>query len=160
KAHPGRFKLSDGSVAVANGQVTGGSFTININSMDMEEEGEAIDKKLQPHLLGADFFDAAKYGTAKFEITGVAPYKEDAANKSVVPGANFTVSGNLNLKDVTKNVSFPAKIDITDNAVNAKANFDIDRTQWKMTYGNDKSLGDKFISETVNVEFDLKANKQ
>lgn len=159
KAHPGRFKLSDGTLAVENGVVTGGQFTINMNSLDMEEEGEAIDNKLQPHLLSKDFFDAATYGTAKFEITGVAPYKPDDNNTSVVEGANYTVSGNLTLKDVTKNVSFPAKIDVTENSADAKANFDIDRTQWNIVYGNDKKLGDKFISETVNVEVMLKANK-
>jgi polyisoprenoid-binding protein YceI len=76
-----------------------------------------------------------------------------------VEGANFTVSGNLTLKDQTKNVSFPAKIDLDDNTLKAKANFDIDRRQWQMNYGNDKTLGDKFISETVNIELDLQAKK-
>jgi polyisoprenoid-binding protein YceI len=159
KNHPGKFKVTEGNLAVANNAVTGGSFTIDINSMDMEEEGEAIDGKLRPHLLSADFFDAAKFNTAKFEITKVEPYTADANNKSVVAGANATVSGNLTLKDVTKNVTFPAKIDITPNGIDAKANFDIDRTQWGIVYGNDKSLGDKAISETVNIELDLKANK-
>ncbi|MBL7717628.1 MAG: YceI family protein [Flavipsychrobacter sp.] len=159
KNHPGKFKVSEGNVAVANNALTGGSFVININSMDMEEEGEMIDTKLRPHLLAPDFFDAEKYQTAKFEITKVEPYTAGAENASVVAGANYTVSGNLTLKDVTKNVTFPAKVDVTEGGVNAKANFDIDRTQWNMAYGNDKSLGDKFISETVNIELDLKANK-
>lgn len=39
----------------------------------------------------------------------------------------------------------------------ARANFDIDRRQWEMNYGNDKTLGDKFISETVNIELFLAA---
>jgi hypothetical protein len=42
----------------------------------------------------------------------------------------------------------------------AKANFDIDRRQWQMNYGNDKTLGDKFISETVNVTFLLQARSK
>ena len=159
KNHPGKFKVTDGNLAVANNTITGGSFTIDINSMDMEEEGEMIDTKLRPHLLSADFFDGEKYQTAKFEVTSVTPYTENADNKSVVPGANYIISGNLTLKDVTKNVTFPAKVEVKDNGVDAKANFDIDRTQWNMAYGNDKSLGDKFISETVNIEVDLKANK-
>lgn len=159
KNHPGKFKVSEGNLAVTNNAVTGGNFTIDINSMDMEEEGEMIDGKLRPHLLAADFFDAEKFKTAKFEITKVEPYTADANNKSVVAGANATVSGNLTLKDVTKNVTFPAKIDVSESGVNAKANFDIDRTQWGMSYGNDKSLGDKAISETVNIELDVKANK-
>ena len=59
--------------------------------------------------------------------------------------------------DVTKNITFPAQIDLDGNILKAKANFDIDRRQWNMNYGNDKTLGDKFISETVNIEMDLQA---
>ena len=70
------------------------------------------------------------------------------------------ISGNLTLREQTKNVSFPAKVDVDANKVTAKADFDIDRRQWDITYGNDKSLGDKFISETVNIELRLEANKQ
>jgi polyisoprenoid-binding protein YceI len=90
----------------------------------------------------------------------VQPYQKNDGDTSIVDGANFTVSGNLTLKDVTKNVSFPAKIDLDGNTLKAKANFDIDRRQWQMNYGNDKTLGDKFISEKVNIELDLQGNKQ
>ena len=159
KNHPGKFKLSSGNIAVANGQITGGQFTINVNSLDMEEEGESIDGKLRPHLLSGDFFDAEKYKDAKFEITKVEPYTASGDSKSVIAGANYTISGNLTLKDVTKNVSFPAKVEIDNDGVEAEANFDIDRRQWNITYGNDKNLGDKFISETVNIEVDLEAKK-
>ena len=58
---------------------------------------------------------------------------------------------------MTKNITFPAQIDLDGNVLKAKANFDIDRRQWNMNYGNDKTLGDKFISETVNIEMDLQA---
>lgn len=159
KNHPGKFKLNYGAVAVNNDSLSGGSFVINIKSMDMEEEKEGIDSKLRPHLLSGDFFDAEKFGTATFEITNVAPYKPEEGNKSLVDGANFYISGNLKLKEVTKNVTFPARIDMDGDKVKAKANFDIDRRQWQMNYGNDKTLGDKFISETVNIELYLEAER-
>jgi polyisoprenoid-binding protein YceI len=160
KNHPGNFKLSSGTVSIANNQVTGGNFVINIKSMEVEEEGDMFQNKLKPHLLSGDFFDAEKFGTAIFEITGVEPYKADSKDTSIVEGANFNVSGNLTLKGETKNITFPARIDLDENTLKGKANFDIDRTQWKMNYGADKTLGDKFISETVNVELDLQAKKQ
>lgn len=160
KNHPGTFRLSSGSVAVANNTVTGGDFTININSMELEQKGDMFQNKLHPHLMSGDFFDASKFGTAKFVITKVEPYEKNDSDTSIVDGANFRVSGNLTLKDVTKNVTFPAKIDLDNNELKAKANFDIDRRQWQMNYGSDKTLGDKFISETVNIELDLKARKQ
>jgi polyisoprenoid-binding protein YceI len=160
KNHPGNFKLSSGHVHIANNQITGGDFVINIKSMDVEQKEEMFQKKLKPHLLSGDFFDADKFGTAKFEITKVEPYKPDENDSSIVDGANFNISGNLTIKDVTKNITFPARVDLDDNTLKGKANFDIDRRQWQMNYGNDKTLGDKFISETVNVELDLQAKKQ
>ncbi|KAA9339026.1 YceI family protein [Adhaeribacter soli] len=160
KNHPGKFKLSSGTVAVANNHITGGTFVINIKSMNLEDKGEMFDKKLHPHLMSGDFFDADKFATAKFEITKVEPYKPNDKDTSLVEGANFNVSGNLTLKNETKNVTFPARIELDDNTMKAKADFDIDRRQWQMNYGNDKTLGDQFISETVNIELDLHAKKQ
>lgn len=160
KNHPGAFRLSSGAVTINNNQVTGGQFVINIKSMEMEEKGEMFQNKLRPHLLSGDFFDADKFGAAKFEITKVESYQANGNDTSIVAGANFNVSGNFTLKDITKNITFPAKIDLDGNTLKAKANFNIDRTQWKMNYGNDKTLGDKFISETVNIELDLEARKQ
>jgi polyisoprenoid-binding protein YceI len=157
KNHPGKFRLSSGTVTVSDHQVTGGSFDIDIKSMDLEQKETPFQTKLKPHLLSGDFFDAAKFGTAKFEITNVTPYTPDDNDTSIVSGANFNISGNLTLKDVTKNVTFPAKIDLDGDRLKGKSNFQIDRSQWQMNYGYDKTLGDKFISETVQIELDLEA---
>ena len=155
----GTFKLTDGKISVADGKVSAGSFTINIAGIILTEPAEMIQTKLKGHLLSPDFFDAAKYPTAKFEITKITDYTSNETDKSVVAGANALVSGNLTLKDSTKNVSFPAAITVTETEVTAKANFNIDRTQWGMSYGNDKSLKDKFISPEVNIAIDIKAKK-
>lgn len=159
KNHPGIFKLSTGRVSVAGNEVASGDFIINIRSLDLEQKGGMFDQKLRPHLMSGDFFDAGKFGTAKFEITKVEPYRPGNSDTSIVKGANYMISGNLTLKDVTKNISFPAHIDLNDKMLQAKANFDIDRRQWNINYRNDKTLGDKFISETVNIELDLQAKR-
>ena len=159
KNHPGTFRLSNGTLSVADNKVTGGRFTINMASMQMEEQAEMFQTKLKGHLAGPDFFDVSKWGTATFEITDVKPYTAASGDSSVVSGANATVSGNFTMKDTTKNITFPAKVDVTGNTATALANFNIDRTQWGIRYGNDKSLGDKFISETVNIQLNLKAGK-
>jgi hypothetical protein len=46
------------------------------------------------------------------------------------------------------------------NSLIADADFNIDRTQWGIVYGNDKSLGDKFIRPEVNIKLHIEANKQ
>ena len=127
--------------------------------MILKEEGEMIQTKLKGHLFSPDFFDVQKYPTAKFEITKVTSYTSNGTDKSVVEGANALVSGNLTLKDAIKNVTFPANITISETEITAKANFNIDRTQWNMSYGNDKSLKDKFISPEVNIALDVKAKR-
>jgi polyisoprenoid-binding protein YceI len=157
KNHPGTFQLLNGTLSVTDSSITGGQFTINMASMQMEQQEEMFQTKLKGHLQSADFFDVGQWGTAKFDITDVKPYTASGGDSSVVAGANHTVSGNFTMKDVTKNISFPAKIDVAGNALTAQANFNIDRTQWGIRYGNDKSLGDKFISETVNIQLNLKA---
>ena len=159
KNHKGTFRLTSGNVAVSNNTITGGSFNINIQSLDMDDKGKAFEN-LRPHLLSGDFFDADKFGTARFEITKVEPYKANGNDTSIVEGANFNVSGNLTLKNTTKNITFPARVELDDNTLKAKGNFDIDRRQWQMNYGNDKTLGDKFIPETVNIELDLEAKRK
>ena len=160
KNHPGVFRLASGTVAIAGEQLTGGSFVIDIKSMELEEKGGMFDEKLRPHLMSGDFFDADKFGTAKFEITKVELYQPNSNDTSIVEGANFLISGNLTLKDVTKNIKFPARVELDENTLKANGNFDIDRNQWNMNYGNDKTLGNKFISEKVNIELDLQAKRQ
>lgn len=160
KNHPGILKLTYGQVMATDNKVTGGTFILDITSLDLEQEGEMIDTKLRPHLLSGDFFDVENFGTAEFEITGIEPYKPKDGEKSLVEGANFEVSGNLAIKRVTKNITFPARIELEGDRLEAEANFDIDRRQWQMNYGNDRTLGDNFISETVNIELYLEALRE
>ena len=87
KNHPGTFHLSHGTVGVAGNEGTGGSFVINVKSMELEQKGGMFDKKLHPHLLSGDFFDADRFGTAKFEITKVEPYS--SSDTSVVRGGKL-----------------------------------------------------------------------
>jgi polyisoprenoid-binding protein YceI len=160
KSHPGTFYFNYGKVTANEDKVTGGTIIIDITSLDLKEEGEMFDTKLRPHLLSGDFFDAERFGTSEFQITRIEPYKPKDGEKSLVEGANFSVSGNLEIKNVTKNITFPARIDMDGNTLTAEANFNIDRRQWQMNYGNDNTLGDKFISETVNIELHVEARNE
>ncbi|RYD70038.1 MAG: YceI family protein, partial [Sphingobacteriales bacterium] len=72
-AHSGTFKVTEGSLLINENNLVGGGFTIDINSLNNTDlAGDADSKgKLEGHLKSADFFDVAKYPTAKFEITSV-----------------------------------------------------------------------------------------
>lgn len=156
--HNGVFTFTEGTLYVKEGTLTGGKFVIDITSLKIVDKDTGGVAMLTGHLLSPDFFDAAKFGTARFEITGVEAY--DAAKmQSLLPNATHIVSGNLTLKDSTKNVTFPAAVTMGEGTVTAVADFNIDRTQWGMFYGNDQSLGDKFIRPEVNIKLNITAKK-
>ncbi|HEX7757241.1 MAG TPA: YceI family protein [Niabella sp.] len=159
----GVISVNDGSLSVENGAITSGSFTINLAGLKVDTASVTEpDKKaadLEGHLKSPDFFDVAKYPTAKFEITKVAPY-DSTQQKSLLPGATNLISGNLTLKDSTLNITFPAQVTITDNEVNARAKFSIDRSAWGIHYKTEGSPENWAISKDVEVGFNLKAAKK
>ncbi len=83
--------------------------------------------KLTDHLKSGDFFEVNEFPTAKFESTKV----EQTGDKA-------TITGNLTLHGVTKEISFPATVSVSDTGVSLKSDFDIDRTQFGMTFGEGK----------------------
>ena len=148
---------------VKDNALTGGSFTINVASLTNNDLASDADSKgkLEGHLKSPDFFDVAKYPTAKFEITSVAPFVADSTSKDVVlKDATHTISGNLTLKDSTKNISFPARVTVDANTAAATADFNIDRTMWGMNYKGPDNPQDWVISKTVNIQLRIAATKK
>lgn len=151
--HRGRFAISQGAISVQEGKVNSGNFEIDVKSMLCTDADTNGASKLIGHLLSSDFFNADSFPKAKFEITSVSAVEGDST-------ATHKISGNLTLKDSTKNVDIPAKVSIADGKLTATAIFQIDRTQWGMHYGNDEGLKDKFIRPNVEIRFDIKATKK
>ncbi len=178
--HNGTIAIQDGTLAVENGQVVGGSFTMDLNTIDvLDLEGE--DKqKLTGHLQSPDFFDVAQHPTAKFEITEVVPFAEakmeadtsrldvvvndEAVSEYAIENPTHAITGNLTMRDTTLSIMFPAKVSVSGDQIMAQAKFNIDRTKWNVSYGDENDMEaramDKFIYNTVNVGFDIKANKE
>ncbi|WKN33703.1 YceI family protein [Porifericola rhodea] len=178
--HYGTIGIKDGSVAVENNEVVGGSFTVDLNDIDVQDlEGEDRDK-LTGHLKSEDFFFVEQYPEAKFEITQVNPYSDATASSEenenmtvkvnneevseyVLDNPTHMVSGNLSMRDTTLSITFPARIDVSENAIKAEAKFNIDRTNWNISYNDEgdpvRVAKDKFIYNTVNVGFNIIAEK-
>lgn len=153
-----------GTLSVENGNLTSGNLTSDINSLVTDpksvdpaaSEGKTS-ADLDGHLKSADFFDVAKYPTVKFEITKVEDLAAGTESKTV--GANKTVSGNLTIKDKTVNVSFPAKVEITENGANLESKFTINRQDWGLAYGAEGDPKDWMISQEVDLELNIVAGK-
>jgi len=163
--HAGTFKVTEGSLIVDGNSLTGGGFTIDVNSLNNTDlAGDAENKgKLEGHLKSPDFFDVAKYPTAKFEITSVEPFialTDSSSTKVKTADATHIIKGNLTLKDSTKNISFPANVAITANSATANADFNIDRTQWGMNYKGPNNPQDWVIDKEVNIKIALSATKK
>ncbi|MBC6365923.1 YceI family protein [Algoriphagus sp. AK58] len=177
--HFGKIPSTGGTLTVAGDQITAGTFTFDIPGLTIEdmEAGSENHGKLYGHLQSADFFDAANFPTATFEITGVQPFaatdviadKQEFAtdntpsSDSALTPANPThwISGNLTMRGTTKNIKFPASVSIVNGVVTAKAGFNIDRTQWGLMYGDESAAVDKakdqFIYNTVSLVLDVTA---
>ncbi len=186
--HYGNITLTDGTIKVADGKVTGGKLVFDLNQITItdlqgDEENHA---KLVGHLQSDDFFDAANHPNVTFEIVSVKPlngsgdasyesYKEDmeqpAEGEKIMEvedyeleGATHEITGNLTMRGNTLAITVPAKVNVTENSVEAFTNFSIDRTKWGLMYGDESKAVDKakdqFIYNTVGVGFNVKATAE
>lgn len=158
KDRPATFRLRYGKVSANENVVTGGTFIISVASMTVGEADDSV--QLRARLQAGDPFDVVGFGTSQFEITGIEPYKPREDEPSLIEGANFSVSGNLQVRNVTKNITFPARIDLDGNTLKARARFDIGRRQWELNYGGINTLAAESAGETLHVELYLEARPE
>ena len=154
-SHSGTIVISDGSVTVDKNAITGGKFTIDMNSLVNTDLGADMKGKLEGHLKSPDFFDVAVHPKGSFEITQVKTLEND-------PAASHLVYGNLTLKGITKQVGFRAKLGISNNGVSVSTpDFTIDRTDFNIKYGSSKffdNLKDKAINDNIGLKVVLQAS--
>ena len=157
-SHKGHLKIVEGKIGLKDGKLSSGNFIIDIASLNNIDLPPTDKNKIETHLKSADFFDAVKYPTAQFVITNVEAFNADTDN-SILEGATHTISGNLTLKGVTKNIRFPAKIKMDDKQLTAKADFLINRTDWGMNYKGANNPQDWLINKDVNLKLNILALK-
>ncbi len=149
-SHYGTFNIKNGEINETTNGHLDGTLVIDMSSLQITDGTE--DPKLKEHLAGADFFDVEKFPFSTFTITEIVENNN--------PEDSAQVSGNLELKGISKNITFPALITHTDSVVTVKASFFIDRTRWQMTYHSSESFGDRFIKPEVKLSLDLSARAE
>lgn len=154
--HDGTVKIKDGTINVKDGKIVGGVIDVDLTSLDNTDITDADTKgKLVGHLKSEDFFDVTKFPVSKLEIVEVTPIQNAAAGQP-----NYNVKGNLTIRGVTKGITFPATLNITDSKVTGTSTFDIDRTEFGLKYGSGKffeGLGDKMIKDNFTMKFNVTA---
>jgi len=146
--HTGTIDFKDGVLTFKNNKLTGGNFTVDMNSVTVTDlEAGKGKEKLEGHLKADDFFGTDKYPTAKLVFKSVKATKKPNV---------YTVTADLTIKNITKPVTF----DLTVSNNSATTTFKVDRTKYDIKYGSgsffdglgDKAIYDDFIL-TVNLVF-------
>lgn len=151
--HNGNIALSSGALIVEDNEITGGTFTIDMTSITNEDiKDQEYNQKLVGHLKSDDFFGVKKYPEATFKITEVEENE----------GEKFDITGDLTIKGITHQISFPADITVGKKEVVANAKIIVDRSKYDVRYGSGSffdDLGDKTIYDDFEMDISLVAIK-
>lgn len=126
------------------------SFTADVNSIDTKNE------QRDGHLKSADFFDAAKYPQIKFEAT-----KFEKVN-----GDEYSLTGNLTMRDVTKSIKLNVDFGgiAKDPYGNTKAGFTVEgkinRQDFGLTWSAITEAGGVVVSDELKIHAEIQLVKQ
>lgn len=138
-SHTIALPVSAGSVVVSGGGVFSTDVTFGMAELTSDQA------KLTKHLKSDDFFNTERFPTARFVSSKVASGAE---------GAQFDVTGALTIRDVTHDVTIPAKLVVSEGGTQIIAEFSINRQNWGISY---PGKPDNLIRDDVVVRFDLNA---
>ena len=141
-SHTGTINIQDGALVFKGKVLKGGTFTVDMTSINTTDlkAGEGKEN-LDGHLKADDFFGTEKHKTANLVFKNIS-----GKGKGL-----YTVTADLTIKGITKPITF----DITVVGKTAKTTLKVDRTKYDIKYGSGSffsDLGDK----TINDEFELK----
>ena len=134
--HHGTIGLPDGSISLRSGKPMSGHFILDLQTITCTDiPGPNLRQVLIHHLQSEDFFDVARYSEARFVIEAFQLQSGATEGRP-----NYQVQGRLLLRGVERPLSFGAFIGqpFEENKLLARANFDIDRTEWGVLYGSGK----------------------
>jgi polyisoprenoid-binding protein YceI len=139
-SHHGGFKKFSGELLVASdGTLADSGSQVVIETTSLYADND----RLTGHLKSPDFFNVEKHPTAAFMATSVSQQ-----------GTNATVTGNLTLHGITKQVSFPVAVQVNSDSVKVQAGFSINRFDFEMKY---PGKADDLIRKEVVLKIDVKA---
>lgn len=137
-SHEGGFEAFEGEVALTSDSPEGATVKVTIDTTSLWSD----DERLTGHLKSPDFFDVETYPTATFSSTSIV------ANDD----GSYTLTGNLDLHGVTKQISFPASISMSDSGFTANAEFSVMRFDFGIEY---PGKADDLIRDEVLIKLDL-----
>ena len=155
EGHTGIIPATLGKFKVENGAVSRGVVSFDMKGFESTDiEGE-YKGKFDNHLRSADFFDVAKYPTARLIIN----------ESSKDANGNLQISTTLDLHGVEVDYLIPfsveeVKIGETGKGYKLSGEFFMDRTKHNLKYGSGSffdDLGDRTINDNVFLKFEFVA---
>lgn len=141
--HDGFINFKEGYLIKKNEVITGGEFSIDMNSITNTDITEKEGKDgLVNHLKDPDFFDVKKHPLGKLVITKVEYSDKKTAR----------IEANLTLKGTTKPINFRAEFNYEQKEM--KTRFKIDRKRWNVNY--ESKFKDGAISDAIGLEVSIK----
>jgi polyisoprenoid-binding protein YceI len=144
-SHTGTINLQSGSVVLKKKVIIGGTFVVDMTTINTTDLKAGQGKEnLDGHLKADDFFGVEKFKTATLVIKS---YKTKSKGVS-------TVTADLTIKGITQPITF----DITVVGNTATAKLKVDRTKYGIKYGSGSffsDLGDKTISDEFELDVKL-----
>lgn len=147
-SHDGTIHLKSGAVEMKGNTVVGGTFVMDMNSITATDITGERQQKLNAHLKQGDFFEVEKYPIATYKITSVKKNK----NKDF----NYTVHGNLTVRNKTNPVAFPAKITVDNGVVTIISDkFSWDRQKFDVNYKS--TMQDVIVKDDIDMTIKVSA---
>ncbi|NGY38260.1 YceI family protein [Flavobacterium sp. XN-5] len=143
--HSGTVNIKAGTLIFKGDKLAGGTFTVDMTSLNATDISGESQGKLNGHLKSEDFFGTEKFPTATLVFKTVA-----AKAKNV-----YAITADLTIKGTKNLVAF----DITVKGNTATTTFNVDRTKYDIKYGSGSffdNLGDKAISDEFELAVALK----
>jgi polyisoprenoid-binding protein YceI len=147
-SHNGNVDVKSGEVMMKGSRIVGGTFSLDMSSINATDLTGESQTKLNNHLKNGDFFETDKFPNATYTITSV----KKNANKAYP----FMIYGNLTAKDKTNPVSFPAKINLNNGILNIVSDkFGFDRQKFGIAYAS--LAKDVVIKDEIDMMINITA---
>jgi polyisoprenoid-binding protein YceI len=138
--HEGTIDFKSGTLEFNDGKLVGGTFVIDMSSINTTDLSGESKQNLDGHLKSDDFFGVAKYPTATLTFKKVVETDDNV----------YRVAADLKIKESTSRVAFDIELENSS----AETTLKVDRTKFGIKYGSATFI-DGLKDKAINDEFDL-----
>lgn len=143
--HSGWFILFDGTCKIPGTNIEQAVFDLSIETESVETDEKT--GLLTSVMKKESFFDCKKFPTSTFKSVSIV--KAEGPDK-------YTMTGDLQLRDITKRLEFPAVITLDKGVIKLDADFKVNRRWWNIVW---QSGGDSFLYDDARLEIKITAKE-